>query len=98
MTWLLGLAGTLPAGAKAAIGFATGFVVAIAAFSVWNALIDNPRMKHEVRVATEARMANRFFQAVGELTDDAAKARIRLRLCSQSGGVYDFGSGDCRQE
>jgi hypothetical protein len=97
MTWLLGLAGVLPNGAKAALAGAAGFVAAIAAFSCWNALVENPHLKHEVRVTTEARMMNRFNQAVGELTDAAAQARIRLRLCTESGGVYDFEAGDCRK-
>ncbi len=82
----------IPVGAAVAGGLiASGVILG------WNALIENPRLKTEVRIATEARMTNQFFETVGVLTDEADQARIRLRLCTQSGGVYDFETGDCRK-
>ena len=88
----------IPGGAlvKAAIGVVAGAAIAAGVLLSWNALIENPRLKHEVRIAAEAQLSNRFFKTVGDMTDAAEAARIRARLCAESGRVYDFEAGDCR--
>lgn len=36
-----------------------------------------------------------FNKAVGELSNEADQARVRRRLCVDSGGVYNFATGQC---
>jgi hypothetical protein len=36
-----------------------------------------------------------FNKAVGELSNEADQARVRRRLCVDSGGVFNFATGQC---
>ncbi|GAB4362290.1 MAG: hypothetical protein Kow0026_25980 [Oricola sp.] len=51
----------------------------------------------EARRDAEARMTANFFTAMGGLTDAAEKARAARRFCLDTGRVYDFATGRCRQ-
>lgn len=82
----------------AGIGFIVGMMVAGAVLSAYNRFIENPRIRHETEVRVSAEMTANFFNAMGDLTDAAEKARASRRFCLDSGRVFDIATGDCRQD
>lgn len=88
------------------IGYYEGVPLGPAAnipFGVGQFLQDNlgGRVGH---VAAEARkravdqLTKNFNNAVGDLTNEADKARVMRALCRERGGVYDFVTSECQQD
>lgn len=90
IAWFLDLGSNFKA-ILAAIG---GAVLAFMVFMTWNTLWDNPRVRDE----TEAKLTANFHKAIGELGNEADNARARRRLCVSIGGVFNFETGECRQD
>lgn len=79
--------------AKMGGGAAVGF---IACLSI-NALVWQPAAEREARASERAAMQNITNIAIGELSNEADKARVRRRLCIERGGVYLNATGQCRE-
>lgn len=89
-TWFLGRSVKFQA-ILAAIG---GAVLAFMVFMTWNTLWDNPRVRDEA----EAKLTANFHKAIGELGNEADNARARRRLCVSTNGMWNFETGECRQD
>lgn len=74
-------------------GAVAGFLVCLSI----NALVWQPAAEREARAAERASMQAATNKAIGELSDEADKARVRRRLCIERGGLYLNGSGECRE-
>lgn len=85
--------GSLNLYAGAAVG------VALAAVVGWgyNTLIDNPSVVRETTARVEAEAVARTLAAINEVNDNAEKARAMRRFCRDSGKLYNFETGKCRE-
>jgi hypothetical protein len=77
------------------LGVGAGVVVALVLGWGYNVLIDNPSVVRETTAIVEAAARERTFQAIGEVTDAAQRARAMRRYCLDSGRLYDFKTGEC---
>lgn len=84
---MFGLFDWLKIGAGALAGFA--LCVAI------NALLWAPAAEREAREAEAARLNAATQKAIGELTNEADRARVNRRLCLERGGLYLNAPGRC---
>lgn len=84
---MLGLLDYLKIGGGAALGF-------VACLSI-NALVWRPAAEAEAREAERASLQAATTIAIGELSNEADKARVRRRLCIERGGVYLNATGLC---
>ena len=75
-------------------GVAAGF---IACLSI-NALIWQPAAEREARTQERASLTAITNIAIGELSNEADKARVRRRLCVERGGLYLNATGECREK
>lgn len=46
----------------------------------------------------ELKAANNFNSAVGELSNEADKARVKRGMCIADGRLYDFRTGKCAKD
>lgn len=74
-------------------GAAAGF---LACLSI-NALIWQPTVEREARASERASLQAATNIAIGELSNEADKARVRRRLCVERGGLYLNATGECRE-
>lgn len=72
---------------KIGVGAAVGFVLCM--------LLYVPGAVSDARDAEAARLTAATNTAIGELTNEADKARVRRRLCLDAGGVYLHETGQC---
>jgi len=85
------------------IGFFDGLKIgggALAGFAACltiNALIWQPAAEREARAAERASLQAATNIAIGELSNEADKARVRRRLCVERGGLYLNATGECRE-
>lgn len=79
-----------------AITLAIGAGAMLAVTSLWDAAIDDPRVRSAAREAAIAEMRIQTQEAINEIQDRAERARVERRLCIDSGGVFDFATGRCR--
>lgn len=86
---MIGLLDGLKVGGGAVVGF-------IACLSI-NALIWQPAAEREARAAERASLQAATNIAIGELSNEADKARVRRRLCIERGGLYLNATGECRE-
>jgi hypothetical protein len=78
-------------GLKIAGGVALGF----AACLTINALFWQPAAEREAREAERASLQAATSKAIGELSNEADKARVRRRLCIERGLLYSNRTGEC---
>jgi hypothetical protein len=76
---------------KIGVGAAAGFVLCL----TLNALLWLPEAEREARAQERATLQAATNTAIGELTNEADKARVRRRLCIERGGLYSYGTGVC---
>ena len=74
-------------------GAAAGFVVCLSI----NALIWQPAAEREARAAERASLQAATTIAIGEISNEADKARVRRRLCIERGGLYLNATGECSE-
>ena len=79
-----------------AVGTAAGAIVAALLFTTINAVWWLPRAKEEARIIERAELDAATNKAIGELTNEADKARVNRRLCRERGGVYLNATGRCQ--
>ncbi|MDM9643893.1 hypothetical protein [Rhizobium sp. S163] len=83
----------LKAGCAASIGGLLVFIV----YSTLNTVWWLPAAEHRGRTIEAAEATAATNKAIGELSNAADQARVRRRLCSERGGVYDFAKGECHE-
>ena len=71
-----------------------GFAVFLAAGAL-NAVWLLPRATEQGRALERAELDAATTKAIGELTNEADKARVARRLCRELGRVYLHASGGC---
>jgi hypothetical protein len=54
-----------------------------------------PAAREDVRVSERMMLEAATTKAIGELTNEADRARVNRRLCVERGGLYLHGSGEC---
>lgn len=79
-----------------AVGAAAGSIVACLLFTTINTVWWLPRAKEEARMIERAELDAATNKAIGELTNEADKARVNRRLCRERGGVYLNATGRCQ--
>ncbi|MCD4660429.1 MAG: hypothetical protein K8S26_10570 [Agrobacterium sp.] len=79
-----------------AVGAAAGAIVACLLFTTINAVWWLPSAKEEARMVERAELDAATNKAIGELTNEADKARVNRRLCRERGGVYLNATGRCQ--
>lgn len=79
--------------AKIGGGAAAGF---LACLSI-NSLVWQPSAEREARADERASLQTATNIAIGELSNEADKARVRRRLCIERGGLYINATGECRE-
>ncbi|WP_421413120.1 hypothetical protein [Agrobacterium tumefaciens] len=79
-----------------AAGAAAGAIVATLLFTTINAVWWLPSAKEEARMIERAELDAATNKAIGELTNEADKARVNRRLCRERGGVYLNATGRCQ--
>ncbi len=87
---MFGILDALKIGGGAAAGF-------LGCLSI-NALVWQPSAEREARDAERASLQAATNIAIGELSNEADKARVRRRLCIERGGLYLNASGECREK
>lgn len=83
---------TLPMG----IGMVAGAVLLGVLGAGYNKFVDNPSVVRETTAKVEAAAQARTIAAINEVTDVAQRARAMRRLCRDTGKLYDFETGKCR--
>ncbi|WP_105436430.1 hypothetical protein [Neorhizobium tomejilense] len=78
-----------------AIGAAGGLAIGFAAFTTINTVWWLPDAKEEARAVERASMQAATDKAVGELSNEADKARFNRRMCRERGGMYLNSTGKC---
>jgi len=78
----------------AACALAGGLVVFLVMQAV-NALWIIPAAKNEGRKLERAELDSATNKAIGELRDEADRARFNRRLCLERGGMYVNATGQC---
>ncbi|MCQ1766115.1 hypothetical protein NOJ28_11270 [Neorhizobium galegae] len=76
-----------------AVGAAGGLALGFAVFTTVNAVWWLPDAKEEARAIERATMQAATDKAVGELSNEANKARFNRRKCRERGGVYINSTG-----
>ncbi len=79
------------------LGAAAGAALAGVVGLGYNTFIDNPSIIRETTVKVEAEAVARTLAAINEVNDNAEKARAMRRFCRDSGKLYDFETGKCRE-
>lgn len=77
--------------AGAVVGGLAVFLVMMAVNALWVLPVAREQARAQERYAMEAATV----KAIGELTNEADRARVNRRLCRERGGVYLNGSGQC---
>ena len=80
-------------GMKIGGGVVAGFLACLGL----NSLIWQPAAEREARAAERASLTAITNIAIGEITDEADKARVRRRLRIERGGLYLNATGECRE-
>jgi hypothetical protein len=80
---------------KIGLGAVVGALLTFAIYSTFNAVWWLPAAEKRGRDLEAADMTAATNKAIGELSNAADQARVRRRLCSERGGMYDFSTGEC---
>lgn len=73
-------------------------LVAGSLVSTYTAMVTVPAAKRDARLIAQSEMLEKFKEASDEIASDAEKFRARRIACRAVGGVFDFATGDCRQD
>ena len=80
---------------KYGLGALLGGLVVFIVYSTLNTAWWLPAAESRGRAIEAAEATAATNKAIGELSNAADQARVRRRLCSERGGVYDFSKGEC---
>uniref|UniRef100_UPI003F493E0D hypothetical protein n=1 Tax=Ensifer adhaerens TaxID=106592 RepID=UPI003F493E0D len=80
-----------------AAGAAAGGFVVFLTMQAVNAVWLLPEARSEGRAAERVEAQAATAKAIGELTNEADRARVNRRLCRERGWVYVNGTGQCVQ-
>ncbi|MGO7779498.1 hypothetical protein ACC717_05120 [Rhizobium ruizarguesonis] len=80
---------------KIGTGAVCGALLTFAIYGTLNALLWLPAAEKHGRDLESAELTAATNKAIGELSNAADQARVRRRLCSERGGMYDFAKGEC---
>ncbi|MGR9386462.1 hypothetical protein [Rhizobium leguminosarum] len=80
---------------KIGLGALVGALLTFAIYSTLNALVWLPAAERHGRDLEAADLTAATNKAIGELSNAADQARVRRRLCSERGGMYDFAKSEC---
>lgn len=75
-----------------------GAGIGFAACLTLNTLWWQPAAERAARDAERATMQAATTKAIGELSNEADKARVRRRLCIERGGMYLNSTGQCVED
>ncbi|MDM9629551.1 hypothetical protein QTL95_27070 [Rhizobium sp. S152] len=81
----------LKLGAGAVVGGLLVFII----YSTLNTVWWLPAAEQRGRAIEAAEATAATNKAIGELSNAADQARVRRRLCSERGGLYDFAANSC---
>lgn len=79
------------------IGAASALVSASLVMAYTN-LVTVPGAKREATKIAQSEMLEKFKDVSNEIASEAEKFRARRLACRAAGGVFDFATGDCRQD
>ena len=79
------------------IGAAAGAALVWGLAWGYNTFVDNPSVVRETTAKVEAEAVARTIAAINEVNDEAERARAMRRFCRDSGKLYDFETGKCRE-
>jgi hypothetical protein len=77
------------------LNLSAGALIAFGVFSAINALWWLPQARSDAEARVTSELTAQFFQAVGDLADEAEAARLRVSVCADRGLQYDPEAGDC---
>lgn len=80
---------------KIGLGALIGAVLTFAIYGSLNTLVWLPQAEKHGRDLEAADLTAATNKAIGELSNAADQARVRRRLCSERGGMYQYDSGQC---
>lgn len=80
---------------KIGLGAICGALLTFALYGSLNALVWLPAAEKHGRDLEAAELTAATNKAIGELSNAADQARVRRRLCSERGGMYQYDSGEC---
>ena len=80
---------------KLGLGALCGAILTFAIYGTLNALVWLPQAEQRGRDLESAELTAATNKAIGELSNAADQARVRRRLCSERGGVFDFAESQC---
>ncbi|MDX0766535.1 hypothetical protein GOD36_31185 [Sinorhizobium medicae] len=78
-----------------AAGAVAGGIVVFIGMQTVNALWITPAAKEEARKIARAELDSATTKAIGELRDEADRARFNRRLCIERGRLYVNATGQC---
>jgi hypothetical protein len=78
-----------------AAGALAGAFIVFLIFSAINGIWLLPRAEQRGRLLERAEMDAATTKAIGELTNEADRARVNRRRCLERGGVWLNGGGKC---
>ncbi|NOV17892.1 hypothetical protein E5S70_17725 [Ensifer adhaerens] len=78
-----------------AAGAIVGALASLLLSQAYMHLVALPVAREQARALERAEMDAATNKAIGELTNEADRARVNRRLCRERGGVYLVGSGKC---
>jgi hypothetical protein len=80
---------------KIGLGALVGALLTFAIYGTLNALVWLPAAERHGRDLEAADLTAATNKAIGELSNAADQARVRRRLCSERGGMFDFAKSEC---
>ena len=80
---------------KIGLGALCGAILTFAIYGTLNALVWLPQAEQRGRDLESVELTAATNKAIGELSNAADQARVRRRLCSERGGMYQYDSGEC---
>ncbi len=82
---------------KIGLGAVVGGLLVFIVYSTLNTVWWLPEAKREGREIEAAEAMAATSKAIGELSNAADQARVRRRLCTERGGMYNFAKGECNE-
>lgn len=77
---------------------AASALVSASLVMAYTSLVTVPSAKREATKIAQSEMLEKFKDVSNEIASDAEKFRARRLACRAAGGVFDFATGDCRQD
>ena len=75
-----------------------GGAIAAVVMTAYTATFTIPAAKREAAKVAQSQMLEKFKEASNEIASDAEKFRANRLACRAAGRVFDFATGDCRQD